>query len=134
MKRKGFTLIELLVVITIIAILSAIGLSSFTNTQRRARDSRRRGDMKQIQNAMEQYYILNNQYAGAYTALPTTSWSSGSYPLDPRTSAGYGQSVSSTTAYTVCADFEMTAAGAINASWTGSRTSGSDIFCVSNLQ
>lgn len=134
MRRFGFTLIELLVVITIIAILSAVGLSSFANSQRRARDARRREDMKQVQNAMEQSYITNNQYIGAYTALPATAWSGRSSPLDPRTNAAYGQSVSSTTAYTICADFELTSAGAINAAWTGSRTSGSDIFCVSNLQ
>lgn len=136
--RKGFTLIELLVVVAIIAILSAVGLSTFVNAQRRARDSRRRADMLQIQNAMEQYYLLNNAYpnlGGGYTELPATYWSSGSYPRDPRaTPGGYGQTGLSATAYTVCADLELTAAGAINPLWSGTRTSGSDIFCVKNLQ
>lgn len=130
MKRRGFTLIELLVVISIIAILSAVGLSSFQNSQRRARDAARRSDLTQIRNAMEQYYVTNNAYVGAYTALPVTAWSSAAAPKDPRANANYPQTVSSATAYTVCADLELTAAGAIDATWTGSNAD----ECVSNLQ
>ena len=55
-KYKGFTLIELLVVITIIAILSTLGLVLFGNVQSRARDSQRRGDINAIAKAMEANY------------------------------------------------------------------------------
>ncbi len=54
--RSGFTLIEILVVISIIGLLVAAGLASFTNSQKRARDTKRRADLKSIQTAMEQYY------------------------------------------------------------------------------
>ncbi len=53
-KIFGFTLLELLVVISIIGILVAIGAASFSVAQRQGRDAKRRGDMKAVQNAMEQ--------------------------------------------------------------------------------
>jgi len=37
MKYKGFTLIELLVVISIIGLLAAAGLATYTSTMNRAR-------------------------------------------------------------------------------------------------
>ena len=54
--KKGFTLIELLVVISIIGILVAVAVASYTGAQIKARDARRRSDMKAIQSTMEQYY------------------------------------------------------------------------------
>lgn len=56
MMRKGFTLIELLVVITIIAILSAIGMVSYQKVSQNGRDGKRQADLKQIQSALEQYF------------------------------------------------------------------------------
>ena len=40
-KQSGFTLIELLVVISIIALLAATGMASFTQMQARARDAKK---------------------------------------------------------------------------------------------
>lgn len=56
--QKGFTLIELLIVIGIIGVLLAAGATSYTGTQAKARDTRRRTDIKEIQHALEQYYAL----------------------------------------------------------------------------
>jgi prepilin-type N-terminal cleavage/methylation domain-containing protein len=49
-KRKtlGFTLIELMVVITIIAILATMGINTFVTAQKKARDSKRMSDARQI--------------------------------------------------------------------------------------
>lgn len=106
MKRRGFTLIELLVVISIIAILSAVGLSTFTGAQKKARDARRRADIKAIQNALEQNYIVNNTYATNYTAL-TAYFSGGVVPDDPTATQDYSYTAGpSATAYTVCATLE----------------------------
>lgn len=79
----GFTLIELLVVIVILALLSMIGLASFTNTQKRARDAKRKGDLKSIQNALEQYYQENsyNYPGGTYPNGISTYISGGRFPL-----------------------------------------------------
>ena len=54
-KNFGFTLIELLVAITILSILAIIGLASFRTAQVKARDSRRKNDLEQLQRAMEMY-------------------------------------------------------------------------------
>ncbi|KKR50176.1 MAG: hypothetical protein UT84_C0014G0024 [Candidatus Curtissbacteria bacterium GW2011_GWA1_40_16] len=52
-KRKGFTLIELLVVISIIGILAAFIVASFTSAQQKARDSRRKADLDALKKALE---------------------------------------------------------------------------------
>lgn len=52
----GFTMIELLIVIVIMGILSAIGLGTFTSSQMKARDSKRKSDLRTIGDALEVYY------------------------------------------------------------------------------
>lgn len=69
-RKKGFTLIELLISISIIAILSVVLSISFSNAQKNGRDQRRIADLKAIQNAAEQYYLLG----GSYPANKTTPW------------------------------------------------------------
>lgn|SRR3989338_2827337 len=56
--KRGFTLIELLVVISILAILITMGLTSFASAQRKGRDAKRKSDLREIKNAMEQYYTV----------------------------------------------------------------------------
>lgn len=56
-NKYGFTLIELLVAVGIISIIIALGTVSYTNTQKKARDSKRTSDLNAIQTAMEQYYL-----------------------------------------------------------------------------
>ncbi|KKR50177.1 MAG: General secretion pathway protein G [Candidatus Curtissbacteria bacterium GW2011_GWA1_40_16] len=52
-KKRGFTLIELLVVISIIGILAAFIVASFTAAQQKARDSRRKADLDALKKALE---------------------------------------------------------------------------------
>ncbi len=56
--KKGFTLLEILVVIGIITVLMSLGAASYTTAQKKARDARKKGDLKTIQSAMEQYYSV----------------------------------------------------------------------------
>jgi prepilin-type N-terminal cleavage/methylation domain-containing protein len=55
-KQKGFTLIELLVVIAIIGLLSTIVMVSLNTARRKARDTRRKTDISQIQKGLAMYY------------------------------------------------------------------------------
>lgn len=111
-KSKGFTLIELMVVISIIAILSVIGLAVFSNVQRESRNSKRRADVNDISKALESHYNTTiNQHctgnAGSYCA-PAGAWfSNGAVPTDPQNEAAYtGQPIDGATTYNVCATLE----------------------------
>ena len=69
MKKKGFTLIELLVVIAIIGLLSTMAIVSLSGARAKARDARRAGDVKQIQTALEMYYVDSDGYPIEATAV-----------------------------------------------------------------
>lgn len=70
LRRSGFTLIEMLVVITIIGVLSSIGLATFTSAQKKARDARRKNDLTTVAKALEVYF--NDQ--GLYPADDNSSY------------------------------------------------------------
>lgn len=61
---SGFTIVELLVVISIIGILSTLGLISYDKIQTDARDQQRDTSVKVIGEALEKYYTDNGEYPG----------------------------------------------------------------------
>ncbi|NMB56323.1 type II secretion system protein [Candidatus Beckwithbacteria bacterium] len=61
-KQKAFTLIELLVTITIVVILSTVGLANYASVAKKGRDSRRQADLEQIRGALELYKADNGSY------------------------------------------------------------------------
>ena len=61
----GFTLIELLVVIAIIGLLSSIVMVSLNTARIKARDTKRKADIRQIRLALEMYYDTNGRYPQA---------------------------------------------------------------------
>ncbi|HCQ31160.1 TPA: hypothetical protein DIU27_02100 [Candidatus Collierbacteria bacterium] len=62
MKRNGYTFVELLVVISIIGIIFAVGVVSFTAITTRSRDTRRKSDMEAIRQALEMCRSLTGTY------------------------------------------------------------------------
>lgn len=70
-KEKGFTLIELLVVVAIIGLLSSIVLASLSGARSKARDTKRVGEMRSIENALTLYSVANN---GGVPTSAYTSW------------------------------------------------------------
>jgi prepilin-type N-terminal cleavage/methylation domain-containing protein len=58
--KAGFTLIELLVVISIIGLLAGMAVVSFTSSQKQARDTQRKSDLKQYQTALENFANIHN--------------------------------------------------------------------------
>lgn len=116
MKKRGFTLIELLVTMSIIAVLAAIGLSSYAFSQKRARDARRRADLESVRSALEIYRAdnpatgyPNANYSGLSSSLVPNYISV--MPLDPKNVAPYSYTYAGGgNVYTLCAaQLEQTA-------------------------
>lgn len=61
-SRSGFTLVELMISISIIAVLSSIGLVLYKNSQITARDGKRKQDLKALSVAVELFYQDNKRY------------------------------------------------------------------------
>lgn len=62
MSKQAFTLIELLIVVAIIAILAAIAVPNFLESQTRAKIARAKSDMRTLSTAFEAYRVDANKY------------------------------------------------------------------------
>ena len=68
-QYKGFTLIELLVVIAIIGLLASVVLVALNSARSKARDTKRKADLRQLYTAIEEY--INDNGNALYGA---TGW------------------------------------------------------------
>lgn len=99
-KKSGFTLIELVIVISIIGVLMTLGIGSYAQAQKRARDAKREAEMKEIMFALTKYYIDHGQYPPtppSYGENNCSGWDTsntdgdndGIFFLDPLVEGGY---------------------------------------------
>jgi len=72
----GFSLVELLVTVSIISILIAIGIASYSTINKQSRDAKRKSDLEQIRAALEMYRADN----GFYPTANGANWISASDP------------------------------------------------------
>ncbi|PLX28805.1 hypothetical protein C0581_00730 [Candidatus Parcubacteria bacterium] len=125
MNKKGFTLIELLVVIAIIGLLSTLAVVALGSARKKANDSKRLSDVKQVQTALELYYTDNNTYptttgsvnlgTGSYVCLNAAGFAAsgctspymGLVPAGPGNSEFYTYSSAAGTDYVINATLEV---------------------------
>lgn len=130
-SSSGFTLLELLVVIAIIAILVVIGVVAYSTAQRKAKDARRRANVKAMQDGFEQWYADVGSYNTAAancanmkvaTYFPSGAPSGPEYTCAARDGGGY----------CVCADLDGTDGNSSDASCNFASSGG--YYCLTNLQ
>lgn len=68
-SERGFTLIELLVVLTLIVVLSTIGMAQYSRSVTYAREATLKEDLFRMRDAIDQYYADKNQYPSTIDAL-----------------------------------------------------------------
>jgi type IV pilus assembly protein PilE len=118
-RMRGFTLIELLVTITIIGILAAIAIPSYTAYINRANRSDARGQLLEAAAFMQRAYSQNNAYPNALPSAYQQSPASGAakYTLSVTNPSGTATSYvlratrAGTMAGDECGDFTLDQAG-----------------------
>jgi general secretion pathway protein G len=83
-REGGFTLIELIVVMTIIVILSAIGLAGYRNSILASKEAALAQDLFQMRDAIDQYYADKNTYPASLEDLVAEKYLR-MVPVDPIT-------------------------------------------------
>lgn len=72
MKKKAFTLIELIVVVAIIGILATVIAVNLNGARTKARDAKRRADLKNVSTALELHYDKVETYKVANSGWSNT--------------------------------------------------------------
>ncbi len=110
LKTYGFTFIELLVSVTIMAVMMAVAIVSYSSTNVRSRDAKRKADMETIRSALEICRSNTGEYPAAiYNSVvcSDTAVTLQNTPKDPKTSNIYSYSRPTTTTYTLSANLEL---------------------------
>lgn len=130
--NRGFTLMELMIVIALIAILVTVGAGAYFASIKTGRDTQRKGDLKQIQKAFEQYFAdSGDMYPSSCTVGPL--YLPQGMPKDPNTGLVYAGTCTATT-YCICASMESGNSGNSTTSDCTAFANSGSYFCVNNLQ
>lgn len=82
-KSRGFTLLELIIVLGLISTMLLLGATVYSQSQKRSRDAKRKGDLNNIRSALELYRSNNSFYPLNLTDLTIGTVYLKSIPLDP---------------------------------------------------
>jgi prepilin-type N-terminal cleavage/methylation domain-containing protein len=77
-SKKGFTLVELMITVAIIAIISAVGMVSYSQAQSLGKDAKRKQDLRSIAVALQLYY--NSQNPKTYPVSSNWIYSTATQP------------------------------------------------------
>lgn len=72
-SQTGFTIIELLVVCLFIGLLATVVGVTFTDIQKKRRDTERKSDITILQNHAEKYFVSKSKYP-SFTDFSNSSW------------------------------------------------------------
>lgn len=88
-SHAGFTLVEILIVVAVVGILSAVLYANFSDAREKARDAKRKTDLKTLQAAIELYKNDHGRYPAGCNA-PTINFSAtNNWSGQPGSGAGY---------------------------------------------
>src|SRR3989344_9967 len=134
-RKSGFTLIELLISLSIIALMSGLAFAALNSSRQTANDTRRVGDLKNIQGYLEIYHNRCDHYPGTSdcSATPNPStWAELStsltgiidpsrFPKDPASNATYYYSYwTDGSNYVLGATLQTNSQSILKESYTGS--------------
>jgi len=108
---------------------------SYTTAQKKGRDAKRKGDIKAMQNAMEQYYAINSGYgADASCVTQLTAGGMADIPTDPKDGASY-YALCASDSLCLCAYLEGADGDAAGCGSAPALSSGREsYFCLVNQQ
>lgn len=78
--HKGFTIIELMAVIVVIAILAAITLVTYNGVVQRSNDTKRKADLRAMQQALARYQVANGSFPTTAPNPGNSTWELSSDP------------------------------------------------------
>ena len=81
---RGFTLIELLIVMSLIVILTSIGLQAYRTSVHRGREAVLKEDLYRMRDAIDQFYVDKGKYPMDLSELVGSQYLR-SVPTDPMT-------------------------------------------------
>ena len=81
---RGFTLIELLIVMSLIVVLTSIGLKAYSTSVQRGREAVLKEDLYRIRDAIDQFYVDKGKYPADLSELVGSQYLR-SVPTDPMT-------------------------------------------------
>lgn len=105
-NKKGFTLVELLVVMTIIMVITIVGMVNYGNANKKSRDAKRKSDLESVRVALEMYRQDNGNYPADEDILVSSEYIK-ELPEDPQSPTKSYVYVISDYEYTLSATLEI---------------------------